>query len=159
MKLKNKHSMGTKGINIMSGILCAGMLAAIAVCVWWLVGVFTTKDYASAAETGVTINNVQPDSANLANTDYVVLIQDSGGNTVHTVSFNTGTDSSSTVNLDTDESYKLLVQIPSGYEAFVTVGGQTYYAKLLNLNVTSGMTISIEGRLRSQGWFDDVTFY
>ncbi len=110
----------------------------------------------------VTINGVPDGSATIVDTtQYNVSVLDSSGAIVYSSTFDSGATNNTvtTVSLQDGSTYTLLAQVPAGYATFVTISGQTYYAKVINFVAQSDLVIGVEARLRSQGWFDDVTMY
>ena len=110
----------------------------------------------------VTINGVPDGSATIVDTtQYNVSVLDSNGAIVYSRTFDSGATNNTvtTVSLQEGATYTLLAQVPAGYATFVTISGQTYYAKVINFVAQSDLVIGVEARLRSQGWFDDVTIY
>ena len=110
----------------------------------------------------VTINGVPDGSSTIVDTtQYNVSVLDADGAIVYSSIFDSGAnqDTATTVSLQEGATYTLLAQVPAGYATFVTISGQTYYAKVINFVAQSDLVIGVEARLRSQGWFDDVTIY
>ena len=110
----------------------------------------------------ITINGVSDGSSTIVDTtQYNVSVLDADGAIVYSSTFDSGAnqDTATTVSLQEGATYTLLAQIPAGYATFVTISGQTYYTKVINFVAQSDLVIGVEARLRSQGWFDDVTMY
>ena len=113
---------------------------------------------ATAAPASVGITNTIHDD-NIEPLNYDVTILDSTGATVYSYAFQLTTETQSTCTLIEGRTYKIVVQAPAGYSTSIQLGEQYYYTKVLSFVATDNMNINVNTRLRSQGWFDDVTIY